>query len=68
MAYKKKFKRGDKITSMGRVAEIIDSGGWIYWDHQPKHPSFIQSMVYRTVRIAIARGILWEAVGIKDKI
>ncbi len=55
---KNKFKKGDPIGSVALLAFLIKTGQWIYLRDKPKHPSFISSMMFRTVTGLIDSGCL----------
>ena len=45
-----KFRPGGTICGWNTLASILDSGRWVYLFGRPKHPSFIISMQFKTVR------------------
>lgn len=53
-----KFRQGAVIKTMAVLVKELDAGRWIYWNHKPQHPGWIISMTYRTLRQAVAVGML----------
>jgi hypothetical protein len=58
---KNKFKKGHKINFMGDLLGHLTRGNYIYYNHKPQHPGFIQSMTLRTLLNAIHNGMLFTA-------
>ena len=59
---KKKFTKGRKIDSIADLVFVLQNGIWVYWEDRPKHPSILWNMQLRTLRDAVARGILYVAL------
>ncbi len=59
---KTKFRPGAKITSVALLASLLRQEAWIYLNHKPMHPSFLEGMTLRTLRQYAERGRLREAV------
>lgn len=62
------FEKGTAFGSVQELVTWLSIGGWVYWmsDGKPKHPRVIENMSLATLRGAIARGRLFEAVRRKE--
>lgn len=56
-----KYRKGAPINNLIDVLIEIAAGRFMYWSERPIHPSFVDSMTIRTVRRAVARGIVFKA-------
>ncbi len=54
----RKFRKGDPIRDMEHLSQCLRERRWIYWNHKPLHPGWIESMTFRTLRGAVRAGIL----------
>lgn len=63
MAYKRKFKRGDRITSLDELA----SQKWIYVFDKITHNGWFMSWQFRTAQGFMKRGILYYALPNDDR-
>ncbi|MBE3145213.1 MAG: hypothetical protein IMZ61_15045, partial [Planctomycetes bacterium] len=53
MSRPKKFKKGEPITNIADLCEWVFNDGWVYLHARPKHPTIIQNMMLRTLKILL---------------
>ncbi len=58
---KNKFIKGNKINNMKALLFLLTRGYYIYYNHKPQHPGFIQGMTLRTLLNAINNGMLYTS-------
>lgn len=66
MSRPKKFKKGEPITNIAELCEWVFNDGWVYLHGRPKHPSIIQNMMLRTLRILLDANMLTKAVVVEQ--
>jgi len=59
--YKRKYEKGHKITSMEELSFWLWKEEWIYYRHKAMHPGWIESMTFRSLKIAIEKDYLFIA-------
>lgn len=59
--YKRKFKRGEKITNLTDLMVRLERGEWVYYRRQPKHPQFILQWSLANCAQYLAWGLLFVA-------
>jgi hypothetical protein len=64
---KKKFKKGEKIRTIGALVFYINAGRWIYLRGVPKHPSIVVSMTLRTVQKFLKDGLFLAEENTEEK-
>lgn len=62
MAYKRKYKKGERITSPNDLQVELDAGRWVFLFDRPKHPGWIMSMRIKSVHYFLKRGDLAFAI------
>jgi len=56
-----KYRKGDKITSVQQLFDILNKNDYVYQFDRPKHPGWISSYQFRYVCQQIAKGNLFIA-------
>jgi hypothetical protein len=65
MAREKMYQKGEPYQNILYVITDIEAGKWIFWKDKPLHPSIIDNMALRVVRMAINTKILCRSLEVK---
>ena len=62
MAYKKKYAKGNTITSLDELMKQK----WVMWGDSPRHMGFVGSMQMRTVHRLMGFGYFSYAIDVRE--
>ena len=62
MAYKKKYAKGNTITSLDELMKQK----WVMWGDSPRHMGFVGSMQMRTVQRLMGSGCFSYAIDVRE--
>jgi hypothetical protein len=62
MPRKTKFVKGEAITSIGELAEVLGRNEYVYWQSRPVHPGWMRSMQFQTLIQAVIGRCVFRAV------
>ena len=62
MAYKKKYAKGNTITSLDELMKQK----WVMWGDSPRHMGFVGSMQMRTVQRLMGLGYFSYAIDVRE--
>lgn len=65
MGYKRKYKRGEPITSLDDIMKY--DYFYVFNSERPKHVGFVQSLQFRVVYNQIKAGMLYKAEKISEE-
>ncbi len=62
MAYKKKYRPGNRIYEVLSVVWAVENEKWLYLNHKPLHPKFVSKMPLDTIIAFLKRGAFRTAL------
>ena len=63
---KRKYRKGDRVATIGEAADAIIAGACLYFNDKPQNYAWVQNMSLWAINRYVAAGRVWRAVENKD--